>query len=83
MKEELNSKNPKISKTAQVGGPVENCLFLLDTETVFIDALQFNRTFLVRFILPGAYFSCFCSSFSKFRANDSDEVFGRFFEMFV
>lgn len=45
MKEELNSKNPKISKTAQVGGPVENCLFLLDTETVFIDALRLNENF--------------------------------------
>ena len=48
MKEELNSKNPKISKTAQVGGPVENCLFLLDTETVFIDALRLNGLPLCR-----------------------------------
>jgi hypothetical protein len=42
MKEEPNSKNQKISKTAQIGGPVENCLFSLDTETVFIDALRLN-----------------------------------------
>jgi len=51
MKEEPNSKNQKISKTAQVGGPVENCLFPLDTEPVFIDALRLNGNFWFEVII--------------------------------
>jgi hypothetical protein len=49
MNEGLISRNKYMTKNRQVGGAGKNCLFSLDTEPVFIDALRLNRLFSVCF----------------------------------